>query len=106
MADDKERMLLRDIIKINQFPDYIEGIIKNQSKSNGIKVILKKIGIAQKNSIAIGDGVNDVDMITFAGLGIAMGNAPEYLKQIADKITLDCEHGGVGSAIKQWVINA
>jgi Cof subfamily protein (haloacid dehalogenase superfamily) len=105
MVSDDERMMLQGFFKLNQFPDYFEGIIKNESKSHGMEIILEKIGIPQENSIAIGDSVNDIDMINFAGLGIAVGNACEELKQIADKITTDCEHGGVGNAIRQWVLN-
>jgi Cof subfamily protein (haloacid dehalogenase superfamily) len=104
IATDEERMILQDHFKLNSFSDYSEGIIKNETKSHGMEIILEKTGMTKENSIAIGDSVNDLDMISFSGLGIAMGNACDELKQIAKNITLDCGHGGVANAIKRWVL--
>ena len=52
--------------------------------------------------IAIGDGYNDLSMIKFAGLGIAMGNAQEPVKKAADYITLSNEEGGVAEALEHF----
>ena len=51
-------------------------------------VLLKEIGVAREEVIAIGDGYNDLSMIRFAGLGIAMGNAQEPVKKAADYLML------------------
>ena len=100
----EERNLLEDYFQLNSFSTYYEGIIKGENKSNGIKLILKKTGIQIVNSIAIGDSINDISALNTVNLGIAMGNACNELKAIAQYITDDCKHGGVGKAIKAMVL--
>jgi len=96
----EERNLLEDYFQLNSFSSYYEGILKGEDKSNGIKMILKETGILLENSIAIGDSINDISALRTVNLGIAMGNACDELKEIAQHITDDCKHGGVGKAIK------
>jgi Cof subfamily protein (haloacid dehalogenase superfamily) len=100
----KERNLLEDYFQLNSFSDYFEGIVKGENKSNGIKMILKETGILLENSIAIGDSINDISALSTVNLGIAMGNACNELKEIAQYVTDDCKHGGVGKAIKIMVL--
>ena len=100
----EERHFLEDYFQLNSFSSYCEGIIKGENKSNGIKMILKETGILLKNSIAIGDSINDISALSTVRLGIAMGNACGELKEIAQYITDDCRHGGVGKAIKTMVL--
>ena len=52
--------------------------------------------------VAMGDGYNDLSMIEFAGLGIAMGNACDQVKQAADFVSLDNDHDGVAHAIEKY----
>jgi len=100
----EERYLLEDYFQLNSFSDYYEGIIKGENKSNGIKLILNETGILLVNSIAIGDSINDISALKTVNLGIAMGNACNELKEIAQYITDDCKHGGVGKALKTMVL--
>jgi Cof subfamily protein (haloacid dehalogenase superfamily) len=102
---DEEKVVLGEHFQLNAFSEYFEGIIIGESKSKGMEIILKEIGISRENSIAIGDSVNDIGALQFAGLGIAMDNACDELKKIAHKITDDCENGGIGKAIQQWVLD-
>ena len=99
-----EYRFLESIFTVNRFPDYSEAIIKGENKAKAIELILAKLGMERKDSIAIGDGVNDLDMIRFAGLGIAMGNACGELKAAAGAITGDCGKGGVAQALKKYVL--
>jgi Cof subfamily protein (haloacid dehalogenase superfamily) len=101
---DEERVTLQDYFQLNPFTHHSEGIIRGETKASGMEVALNALGMTRENSIAIGDSVNDIDMVRFAGLGVAMGNACDELKQVANVITLDCGRGGVGNAIKQWVL--
>ena len=52
----------------------------------------------------VGDEGNDVAMIRAAGLGVAMGNAPERIKAEADWITADCDHDGVAEVIEKYLL--
>ena len=74
------------------------GIDVNQKggmKDIGVKEIVKYLSIDREDTIAIGDGNNDVSMIQFCGTGIAMGNAYESLKKAADIITDDIDNDGL-----------
>jgi Cof subfamily protein (haloacid dehalogenase superfamily) len=99
-----ERAALEGYFKLNVFDDYFEAIIKNESKQRGMEIMLKAVGISREDSVGMGDSPNDIDMIRFAGISVAMGNACDELKQLAAHTTADCEHGGVGAAIQRWVL--
>jgi len=101
-ASEEEHSLLELFCRINSFADYFEGIIKGESKAKAMEIILAKFGIEREDSIAIGDSVNDLDMIRFAGLGIAMGNASAELKAAAGAVTGCCGKGGVAEALRKF----
>ncbi|MDD3839756.1 MAG: Cof-type HAD-IIB family hydrolase [Clostridia bacterium] len=83
---------------------YLEFMDINVSKGRAISFIADKLGIAREQVIAIGDNENDISMIRYAGLGIAMDNADQMVKQVADHIT-DCnECDGVAKAIRKFAI--
>ncbi|MCL2831833.1 MAG: HAD family hydrolase [Treponema sp.] len=96
--------ILWNFFKVNAFSDYAEAIIKGESKAKGIKIILKAAGIKRKNSIALGDSANDLDMIRYAGLGVAMGNASSLLKAAADAVTAACGEGGAARMLEKYVL--
>ena len=85
-------------------PTYLEIMRQDASKTNAVKYLLAKFNIARENAIAIGDNFNDKEMIMFAGLGIAMGNAPDPIKAIADYVTDTNENDGVRKAIEKFVV--
>jgi Cof subfamily protein (haloacid dehalogenase superfamily) len=103
-ASGEEQKLLGDYFHLNIFANYFEGILLGESKAKGMSIALKALNIPRRNSIAIGDSKNDIDIICAAGLGIAMGNASEELKALAGAVTGDCGKGGVGQAITQFVL--
>ena len=91
--------------RINVFrsePYFLELVPQGIDKALSLAVLLKEIGVAREEVIAIGDGYNDLSMIRFAGLGIAMGNAQEPVKKAADYITLSNEEDGVAEAIDKF----
>ena len=55
--------------------------------------------------MAIGDSYNDMDMLEWAGLGVAMGNAPKDVKEAADYVTTSNEEEGVAEALRRFVLN-
>ena len=93
--------------RINVFrsePYFLELVPQGIDKALSLAVLLKEIGVERKEMIAIGDGYNDLSMIKFAGLGIAMGNAQEPVKKAADYITLSNEEDGVAIAVEKAII--
>ncbi|MDD4986083.1 MAG: Cof-type HAD-IIB family hydrolase, partial [Dehalococcoidales bacterium] len=75
--------------------DFINIVAPGVSKGTALEALAGYLGISLSEIMAIGDGENDIPLIASAGLGIAMGNAPDEVKAIADGITLDIEHNGL-----------
>ena len=71
-------------------------------KATGMKRYLEYVGIPREDSIAIGDGPNDLQMMDYAGIGIAMGNAVDALKSMAEYITDDVDHQGIVKAFQKY----
>lgn len=79
--------------------DNLEINTHNANKGNGLEKLAKLLGINLKETAAIGDNNNDIEMIQMAGIGIAMGNASEGIKMKSDFITLDNDKNGAAEAI-------
>lgn len=75
--------------------------LKGENKAKGIQEVMHYFHATSKEAVAFGDGNNDLEMIELVGLGIAMGNAVEPLKQIADDITANVEDDGVAKALEK-----
>ena len=71
-------------------------------KMAGIQRYLDMLGIKPEEIIAFGDAENDLDMIRFAGIGIAMGNGEEAVKAAADYVTADIDDDGIEKALKHF----
>ncbi|WP_079709630.1 Cof-type HAD-IIB family hydrolase [Paraliobacillus ryukyuensis] len=80
---------------------YLEIMSGNASKSNAIKKLENLYGITKQEIMAIGDNFNDMDMLKYAGLGVAMGNAPEEVKVIADEVTLSNDENGLKHTLQK-----
>lgn len=90
--------------ELNMFaskPTYLEVINKKASKLNTVRFLMNRFNIKKKEIIAIGDNFNDKDMIEYAGLGIAMGNAPHEVKAVADYVTDTNNNDGVFKALNK-----
>jgi len=98
--------LFGDSLTINTSrPHFLEFGHREATKSNALQFLGQRLGISREEILAIGDGVNDLDMIQYAGIGVAMGNADERLKAVADYITSSNTDEGVAQAIEQLVLN-
>jgi len=84
--------------------DNLEVMNKGINKGNAIRILAEIYGINREEIIAIGDNENDISMIEYAGLGIAMGNAVDTLKERADYITGNYDEDGVAQAIEKFVL--
>ena len=83
----------------------LEFMYKGSSKAKGLEVLGEILGIKREEIIAIGDGINDLEMIEYAGLGVAMGNAKEEVKKVANFITKSNEENGVAYTIEKFILN-
>lgn len=94
--------LQRHISVYRSEPYFLELVPLGIDKAQSLAVLLEKTGMTREEMVAMGDGYNDLSMIKFAGLGIAMNNAQEPVKQAADYITLSNDEDGVAAAIEKW----
>jgi len=85
-------------------PFLIEILPPDVDKSFALKRLIKKLNINREELMAVGDGYNDITMIEFAGLGVAMGNASDAVKEVADFVTLKTEENGVAYAVKKFAL--
>lgn len=87
-------------------PFFLEATPKNVDKAYCLEKLLKILGISREEMVCCGDGYNDISMIQFAGLGAAMANAQEKVKDVADYITVRSnDEDGVEEVIEKFFYN-
>lgn len=94
--------------KMNVFrsePFFLELVPNGIDKARSLAVLLDELNMKPEDMIAVGDGFNDLSMIKFAGLGVAMANAQEVVKEEADYITLSNEEDGVAAVVNKFFFN-
>ncbi|MGO4956862.1 HAD family hydrolase [Luteococcus sp. Sow4_B9] len=72
------------------------------NKAHGLKEVCAELGVKRKRVLAIGDGRNDVHMLKWAGRGVAMGDAPDEVKECADHVTGKFADGGTTDELDRW----
>lgn len=82
-------------------PFFLELPPKGIDKSQSLQRLLTHLGLERESLMAFGDGFNDLSMIQFAGQGVAMANAVEEVKSIADFVTTSNEEDGIAQALEQ-----
>ena len=88
-------------------PIFLEATQSGVNKGSAIDHIATKLlGITAENVLAIGDNFNDVEMLAYAGIGIAMGNAPKDVQSKADWVAPSIKDDGVAVAIEKFILNA
>ena len=89
----------------SSFWDNVEIMNKGINKGKAVKMLAEYYGIDRSEIICMGDNENDLSMIEYAGMGIAMGNAKESVKSIANYVTETNNNDGVGRAIEKIALN-
>lgn len=84
--------------------DNLEINAADACKGDGLFHLCERLGIGREQVMALGDGDNDVSMLRFAGLGVAMGNAAPEVKAAADLVTETNNEDGVASAVERLVL--
>ena len=98
--DDLNELNLADSLHYN-----IEINAKGVEKGSSLEFLADDLGILHEEVMAIGDGANDVRMLEVAGIGVAMGNAKEEIKRVANVVTTSNDEDGVARAIEKYVLN-
>src|ERR1700716_3864306 len=83
---------------------FVEVVNPRVSKSRALAMVADRLGIARGGGCAIGDNLNDQDMVSWAGFGVGMGDAPEALKAVAKYVTGSIGEAGVAQVIERFVI--
>jgi len=85
-------------------PAFLEIVDHQVSKGNALRFLGEYHGVSAAEMMAIGDGMNDLAMLEYAGLGVAMGNASDTVKAVADVMTGSNADDGVAQAIERFVL--
>ncbi|MCB2289970.1 sugar-phosphatase [Clostridium sp. CS001] len=97
--------LLSKYTVVRSAPFFLEFLHKSVNKGAGVEALAQELNIKQEEVICIGDAGNDIHMVKYAGLGVAMGNAFPELKRVANFITKTNEQNGVAHVINKFVLN-
>ena len=84
-------------------PYFFEILDSRVSKGEALKKIAEQYGIEREEVMAFGDGYNDIEMLQYAGVGVAMGNAPEEMKLMFENRADTCDNDGVGKFIENRI---
>ena len=86
-------------------PYFLELMPQNVDKAHSLSKLLVSLGLSAEQMICCGDGFNDISMIEYAGLGVAMENAQDLVKQASDYITSSNDNNGILQVIQQFFLN-
>ena len=100
---DRQKEFLEENFNVFYQPWYIECTAKNCSKEQGMKKVLEKLGIGREHCIAMGDSVNDADMLNYAGISVAVANGDERIKKSVSYVTAASAEDGVAKAIEHFL---
>ncbi len=90
---------------VRSAPFFLEFVNRSVNKGVGVDTLARNLGIKREEIICMGDAGNDIHMIKYAGLGVAMGNAFPEIKEIADYVTKTNEENGVAHVINKFILD-
>ncbi len=88
-------------LRVIEHPAYAESVIYGCDKAVAMRVALERLGIPRERSIAMGDSANDTEMLEYAGISVAMGNATPETRAICSFVSTDAADGGVAYALEE-----
>lgn len=100
--------LMKDLGSMNTrvllpIPEQLHFLPADANKAKSIQILAKIMGVEAEDILTLGDSSNDVEMLEWAGTGVAMGNAREEVKKVADHVTLKGSEGGWASAVRRFL---
>lgn len=100
----KEFSYMEGLELTNSLPTNVEANPAGVNKAAALQFVCDRIGITMNEVMAVGDSLNDIKMIQEAGIGVAMGNAQEAIKKVANAVTDTNNNDGVAKAIERFVL--
>lgn len=97
-------LLASDLNVFRSEPYFIEITIKGVDKAESVDKLVNALGMRQADTICCGDGFNDLTMVQYGGIGVAMDNAQQIVKDNADYITASCDDDGIVQVIKEFIL--
>lgn len=85
-------------------PSFTDIVAKGSGKDRGLDEMIKHFGLSLEETMAFGDGGNDIPMLKHAGIGVAMGNAKDNVRQAADYVTDTVDNDGIQKALEHYGI--
>lgn len=104
-AKEELQILNPDLEIVSSWDNNFEVMKKGSSKGEAVAQLAKYFNLNREEIMCIGDSENDLSMIEFAGIGVAMGNAMDIVKKAAQYITDDNMNSGVAKAIRKFVLD-
>ena len=101
-----ESSLHFSLAKSPAFPDveFTNVVALEVSKGKALEALSLHLGMSLDEVMAVGDGTNDITLLSRAGLAVAMENAPDEVKAVADHITLDVDRHGLAAAVERFLL--
>lgn len=106
ISEEEERQimpLLPHCTSSRWYPDFADITAQGADKSKGLRAVMDFLGLKKEETMAFGDGGNDISIVREAGIGVAMGNANESLKAVADYVTASVDEEGIRKALEHFV---
>lgn len=97
-----ERMGLEGVSYFIGYTAWLDIAPEGVDKARGLELVCRDLGVRPSEVLAIGDGRNDSEMLRWAGRGVAMGDAPDEVKDVADAVTARFRHGGLVHELRRW----
>ena len=97
-----DRIGLHDVTYYVGYTAWLDLAPRGVSKASGLDKVLDRLDVGVEDVLAIGDGRNDLEMLSWAGRGVAMGNAPAEVQDAADDVTETLDADGVALEIGRW----
>ncbi len=108
ITEKKEKIVIQDVLKGCEgnrwHPSFVDINAKGNNKATGVKIFLEYYNIPRKNTMAFGDGGNDISMLEYVALGVAMGDATDDVIKVADYLTTSVDDDGIMAALKRYKI--
>lgn len=105
ITEDDERLILPEMtesISARWHPAFTDITVRAANKGSALAQVARHLGIKTEECIAFGDGGNDKSILKAAGIGVAMGNAAEEVKAVADHVTTSVDDDGIANAMRKF----